>query len=566
MASGRPDRMSGTMRRALTVSLIAGGCFFSAATYAEGFQTPADLAFNAHMQPTVQRISMQAWPAAGGMTLRNTQALTELYQRNGYQALWSNPDHWHPAALHLRAYLEQLPSHGLDPDSYHYTALRLDPSKLNLASRIEQDLLLSDSFLSLSNDFSATETGPQATWVALPWLLRLQPSDDPTVLLDTLLPQHPDYWALSQALQSLLLQASPDPFATLDTTASLQLGHWGSKVEALSQRLAWLGAYQGPTSDVFNEALRQALIRYQRSHGLNADGIAGPATLAALNTTDAQRIERISVNLERWRQSSRDWGDSHVRVNIAAQEMEYVHRGRTELSMKVIVGKNDRQTPTTSGTIEYLVVNPYWNVPRRIAIDDKLPLIKSNPGYLERHGFTVSTQAGERARPLDPDSINWQDLNRENFPYYLRQSPGQNNALGRVKFMFPNNYSVYLHGTPSRHLFNREERFFSSGCVRLAEPMSLARLMLRNHGPRGRSADWDFSSNATQRIFLAEPIPVHLQYWTAWVDRQGRVQYRQDAYHRDQPILAQLIRSGRYSSADRLLAFARGPVNQLASR
>jgi murein L,D-transpeptidase YcbB/YkuD len=227
-----------------------------------------------------------------------------------------------------------------------------------------------------------------------------------------------------------------------------------------------------------------------------------------------------------------------------------VEGDREALVMRAAVGRSYRRTPVFSDTIRYLVLNPYWEVPVRLAVQDKLPEIRKDPEYLAREGFRVYSGWGGEQTPVDPASIDWSGLGPGNFPYRLRQSPGPRNALGRVKFMFPNRFNVYLHDTPAREVFANAERDVSSGCIRLERPLDLAEALL-DASPRWSRAELErvLEKGGEMGISLERPVPVHLLYWTAWVDASGAINFRQDVYGRD-ALLAEAL--------ERAAATARG--------
>jgi murein L,D-transpeptidase YcbB/YkuD len=229
-----------------------------------------------------------------------------------------------------------------------------------------------------------------------------------------------------------------------------------------------------------------------------------------------------------------DLGARHIRVNIAGFELEVVENGSPVMQMRVIVGQQYRQTPVFSGDITYLVLSPYWHVPSSIAVKDKLPLLKKNPGALSQQGYEIFRGWGADAQAVDPTKVDWSTVSVGNFPYRLRQKPGPNNALGRVKFMFPNPHNVYLHDTPSRELFARSERGFSSGCIRVQQPMELTQYLLADQ------PEWTperiqrvIDSRKETSVRLKQAVPVHLLYWTAWAEGDGTVHFRRDIYGRD---------------------------------
>lgn len=282
------------------------------------------------------------------------------------------------------------------------------------------------------------------------------------------------------------------------------------------------------------DALKAALIRFQRRHGLRQTGEADPATTQALSVPLEERIRTIEVNMERWRWLPDDLGSRYILVNIAAFEARVVEGGRTVLRIPAIVGRPYRRTPVFSGLMTYLVFSPYWNVPNNIAVRDKLPLIRESPDYLVSQGFRVFPKTDSDLVELDPASIDWGAVTANDFPYRLRQDPGPLNALGGVKFMFPNRYNVYLHDTPQRELFEESVRTFSSGCIRLERPFDLAQYLLRG------LSEWTdeklraaMNADRETTVVLPEPLLIHLVYLTAWVGEDGELNFRDDIYGRD---------------------------------
>ena len=224
-------------------------------------------------------------------------------------------------------------------------------------------------------------------------------------------------------------------------------------------------------------------------------------------------------------------------MNIAAFRVDVVESVETVLTMRAIVGRAYRRTPVFSDTVRYLVLNPSWNVPHSIAVNDKLPLIRQDPGYLERYGYRLYRGWGANAARVDPDTVDWSRITARNFPYRLYQEPGPHNALGRIKFMFPNRFDVYLHDTPERQLFQRTTRTFSSGCIRVERPRDLAGYLLRG-APSWTPDRIDrvLAAGTETTVSLPEPVPIHIQYWTAWAEGDGTVHFRPDIYDRDDSL------------------------------
>jgi murein L,D-transpeptidase YcbB/YkuD len=266
-----------------------------------------------------------------------------------------------------------------------------------------------------------------------------------------------------------------------------------------------------PSADaprLYEERLAEGVRRFQRRHGLEVDGVVGPATRAALAAPGEERIAQLALNLERWRWLADDLGRRNVVVDLGGQELVATESGRTVLRMNVVVGTSRTPTPTMADEIAYLVVNPSWYVPASIVHGEIDPRLARDPGYLRRNGYERLANG------------------------LLRQRPGPGNALGRLKFIFPNHHSVYLHDTPSRHLFERPSRAFSHGCVRIADPRGFADWLLADQPELGQ-IDRLLARGAEQRIDLAEKVPVYLLYWTASVGEDGEVRFHRDVYGQD---------------------------------
>jgi len=298
--------------------------------------------------------------------------------------------------------------------------------------------------------------------------------------------------------------------------------------------------------DVYDRRLELAVRHFQSRHGLTVDGIVGPGTLGQLNVTAAQRADQLALNMERirWRTAR---PARRIDVNIPAFHLEVLDENRPVLGMKVIVGRTVRQTPLIAGQLRYLVLNPFWNVPRLIARKDIARAMQRDPGYLSARGIRVLSGWGDTARYVDPRYIDWSAARRGSFPYRLRQDPGPRNSLGRIKFMMPNPHAIYLHDTPDRHLFDKDRRSFSSGCIRVEDPMALAIHLLAG-AEDAKDKPWDqerieavIATGRNRSVALPKSMPVFLDYITAWVDEDGHtVQFREDLYRRDRPLAVAL--------------------------
>ena len=281
----------------------------------------------------------------------------------------------------------------------------------------------------------------------------------------------------------------------------------------------------------------EAVRRFQKRHGLLIDGMVGPETLAALNVPVEERIKKITFNMERWRWLPRDLGERYVFINVANFELNIVEGEQILSTMRVVVGRKARPTPIFTGRMTYMELNPYWYIPGKIAREDILPRILDDPNYLSKENIRVFKTWKEPALEIDPGSIDWALITRSNFPFKLRQEPGSSNALGRIKFVFPNKFSVFLHDTPARALFNKTKRSSSSGCIRVENPIELAEYLLKGKPKWNRDNIMTAINKGKRKILvIPDPINVHVLYLTAWVEKDGTLNFRDDIYGKDKPL------------------------------
>ncbi|BCR06265.1 peptidoglycan-binding protein [Desulfuromonas versatilis] len=500
--------------------------------------------------------------SAAGDSLLATAALPEFYQQRLFHPAWIHDGRPGEAAAEILEAIRQADLEGLVPEHYHLEAIEKLLARisadiavpLNMSGALaDLDLLLTDAFLVLSSHYLNGRINPAT--VDPEWHARRNQTDPVPLLqsaletgriretLQGLLPGQAEYAGLRQALEHYRKIAAAGGWPRIAEGVKLQKGDRGPRVAALRERLAITADLDAELvhGDIFDSALNEAVLRFQRRHGLTDDGVVGKGTLAALNLPAEDRVRQIEVNLERWRWLPRDLGERHILVNIADFHLWVREKSDVVLEMRVVVGKPYRRTPVFSGRMTYLVLNPYWQVPHKLAVEDILPMVKKDPNHLEKINMKVFQGWGADAKAIDPATINWRELHRKRFPYRLRQDPGPINALGRIKFMLPNQYDIYLHDTPAKELFRKDTRTFSSGCIRLEKPLELAEYLLRGSRLEGRQAISDALQGAVDRIQpLPQPIPVHLLYWTSWVEQDGTVQFRQDIYERDQVLDAAL--------------------------
>ncbi|HMB94380.1 MAG TPA: L,D-transpeptidase family protein [Rhodothermales bacterium] len=460
------------------------------------------------------------------------EGLAAFYQERGFAPLWTeSPEGWQRAEVLLDV-LQHAEQEGLMPEVYGAEALaaqvrawspgnREDPVRqANLELTLSIALFRYVAHLAQGRVPPATLhtgwAGTQRDDEVLALVRGVVTSTPMTEALDQLSPPYAGYQALRAALAHYRQIQAADGWATVHLDGTLRLGDRGATVPRLRRRLAVtedsvIVPLDDP--DLFDETLEGTVRAFQKRHGLEVDGIVGPQTLAALNVPVEARIRQIEYSLERWRWLPHLPDAQHILVNVAGGRLHVVDEGQEVLTMKVIVGKPSTPTPLFHSEIQGVVLAPYWYVPASITRHEILPWLKRDPGYLARH------------------DMRWMPGGQ------LRQDPGPRNPLGRLKFIFPNRYSVGLHDTSEPHLFARSACAFSHGCMRLEKPIELALYTLR------RDTSWTRARlEATihqwkeTRIMLPAPIPVYVLYWTAWVDEHGTVQFRSDIYHHDQAL------------------------------
>ena len=473
------------------------------------------------------------------------QPVRLFYEERGFLPAWTTADT--PVGLSARGrvvteFLGHAKREGLDPEVYKLPAQ---------ATWAETEIALSALLLRYATDLQTGRAGPEKID---PELFITRDSTDRVGILrnaatvsdlanflETLPPTAPDYRSLRQSLAAYRVIAAEGGWHPLPDGQTIKPGFAGPELKVLWERLRQTGDIKTPQApEVYEEELVAGVVRFQRRHGLTSDGVIGRQTRTALNTPVGQRIRQIEINMERWRWMPPDLGDTHVFVNLAGFDLRAVRQGKVVLHMRVIVGRPYRRTPVFSDRISYLEVNPDWTVPYKIATQDILPKLRSDPSYLAKNKFQVLTAGGGGAQ-VNAASIDWNRYSARIFPFQLRQMPGPTNALGQVKFMFPNKFAVYLHDTPSRDLFQQDVRMFSSGCIRIAEPMALAVFLLDgNPAWTVNTLKQAAETGKTKVIRLKKTVPVHLNYLTAWGAADGTTQFRDDIYGRDTRLMAAL--------------------------
>jgi murein L,D-transpeptidase YcbB/YkuD len=476
-------------------------------------------------------------------------ALWEYYQVFSGELLWlgsRRPDE-------LLARLQNAASDGLDPKDYPSKQL----AKLAAAKSTDDkrslalvELFFSAAFLEYASDIKVGRFLPRK--VDPNFFIEAR-TIDPTAALKSLAgaasldrffsawqPSNPRYAALRSALANYLALVDKGGWGTVPLGEALKPGMKDSRVPAIRARLK-LTDRIGPSpteSDIYDDGLVEAVKQFQARQGLESDGVIGASTIVALNVPLQERIQSIVMAMERLRWMPEDLGQQYIIVNIAGFDLRRINSGNVEEHMAVVVGKPYHRTPVFSDRIRYVEFNPYWTVPPGIAANEELPKLRKNPASLSAQGFELVR--GNQV--VDPTSIDWSRYGGGNFPFQIRQRPGANNALGRVKLMFPNVHNVYLHDSPARDLFSRNVRAYSHGCIRLARPLDLADQVLRAGGVAGwnkNRIDQVIASAKNTVVSLQNPLPVHITYMTAWVDGDF-VNFRPDIYAHDAKLLAAL--------------------------
>ncbi|NTW56651.1 MAG: L,D-transpeptidase family protein [Chlorobiaceae bacterium] len=478
--------------------------------------------------------------------------LNEFYASRRYQTIWTRSG----MVTEMLAAIGEASDEGLDPEDYHLAEIKelVAGFPLSLEKQALYDVLLTDAYLTLAGHlhFGKVDAGRiEPTWNIAndvsysAFEYRLQSaaaSDRIAAVLHEMSPRQQPYSDLKKALARYRSIAKSGGWASVPDGPSIKPGDRDSRVLSLRKRLSATGELaqtEPDTSKVYNGDLVDAVRQFQKHNGMEPDGVIGPGTLKALNVSVDHRIDQLRINLERYRWFLNDLGPTYILVNIPEFSLKYVDNGSRLWSTKVIVGKPARETPVFKADMQYVIFNPQWVIPPTILEKDALPALRKSVGYLEQKNLRVIDKDGH---VVNPGSVNWKDYSASNFPYKLQQTAGDQGSLGRVKFMLPNRYIVYLHDTPSKELFGKTVRTFSSGCIRVEHPLDLARLVLRDSvkwsADRIQSA---VKSGKTSMAFLPRRIPVYIMYLTA-VSSGDELFFREDVYNRDDSLLKALNR------------------------
>lgn len=345
---------------------------------------------------------------------------------------------------------------------------------------------------------------------------------------------NPAYERLEAQLKRHRMLAADGGWPEVADGPTIRPGTDDARLGILARRLAISGDLADDSawteSSGYDAVLQAAVRRFQARHGLEVDALVGQLTLRALNVPVEQRIDQIQLNLERARVRLNARVDDFIQVNIAGFRAYVVRDGAVVWKTRVIVGDLDNETPEFSATLNHVVFNPDWTVPYKIATEEMLPDIRQDPEFFARGKYQLFDHDGTL---VDPHSVDWSPIHVGNFPFRLVQQPGPQNQLGQIKFMFPNEFSVYMHDTPRKLLFEKSSRAFSHGCIRVDQPFSLAEVVLRGEGWTREQIESRIASGETSTVNLEKPLPVFISYWTAEVDERGEINFYDDIYGRD---------------------------------
>jgi len=504
-------------------------------------------------QPGLATAQVTALKQAIAEAAARDQDIASFYKANGYETLWvGRSGKERTRRQQLMRFLDSAAEHGLPEGRYDAAGLQAKMRSAKTAQDLGAlDVELSRVFLQYARDLQTGVVIPSRIDSAIvrqipyrdraSYLVNFSKSS-PAGFFRALAPKTPEYAGLMKAklqMERLLARGGWGPSVK---ASKLEPGDTGAAVVALRDRLMRMGYLKRTNTTVYNTDIQEAVQAFQVAHGLDADGVAGQGTLTEINVTVQVRLQSILVAMERERWLNRARGKRHILVNIPDYTAKVIDNNKVTFSTRSVVGanKSDRPTPEFSDVMEFMVINPSWYVPRSIATKEYLPVLKKNPYGVKHIEITDS-----RGRKVNRGAVDFTQYTAKTFPFAMRQPPSRGNALGLVKFMFPNRHNIYLHDTPHKNLFGRETRAYSHGCVRLADPFDFAYALLakQTSDPEGFFQD-TLATGKETRVDLKEPVPVHLIYRTAFINNKGRTEFRRDVYGRDAKIWRALNDAG----------------------
>ncbi len=486
-----------------------------------------------------------------------------FYRDRGFRLAWFKKDELVPQASKFKEVINKAGEEGLNPNDYklknfdqlykEYQDTKDDATKKKLQQ--ELDIALTASYFHYGTDFYKGMVNPRENKNSIAWKVKRN-KIKLNKALQTILkereskypyyefaPLHPEYNNLRAALKKYRDLQQYGEWPKIENVKRLKVNDSSQVVATIRKRLLMeyepqkAKSLQAKADTVYDESLVQLVKKFQELNGVKADGVIGPETISLMNIPLEDRIDQLIINMERWRWIPKSFEEKYIFVNIPEYTMHVKDKGKEVLNMKVIVGKELNSTPIFSDKLEYVVFSPYWNVPKSIVVNEIKPNMLRNPNFLESQDMEIIKGDRKNFQRISASSIDWESVTEKNFKYLIRQRPGPKNSLGLVKFLFPNEYNVYLHDTPFDKLFNQEQRGFSHGCVRLERPAELADYLLKDQPQWSQSAIRNaMNSKEEQWVVLKEKVPVYIVYFTCWVDANGDVHFFKDLYGHDQSL------------------------------
>ena len=473
--------------------------------------------------------------------------LADIYHLKGLHPLWVTPEGPGKKAEIIFLYLSKSDTEGLNPDDYGVARI----SDLWMARQsqplAELDILLTFNLIQYIHDVSCgriPDNNKKFDPVAA--IEKALSVPDLAGYLAGLPPLHQHYTGLKTALKIYRAMEKDGEWPRIPAGKTIRPGDFDDRVPAILHRLAKSCDLDLKVFDLthYDRSLFPFIVQFQTMYGLEPDGVIGQKTLAAMNIPLSTLIQQIIINMDRWRLRQHDLGKKYILVNITNFNLSAFEKEHIALEMPVIVGKLKHQTPVFSDHILYIDLNPYWNIPKSIAVNEELPKLKKNPYYLVNKHIRLFANGEVGAGELDSTSIDWAGVSRSRMAQYrLRQDPGPWNSLGKIKFVLSNPYAVYMHDTPQKALFSRSRRDFSHGCIRVSNPLGLALFVLKDMPEKWSLEKIDdiLKSGNRRVIHLPTPLPVHITYQTTWVDKNGIIYFNRDIYGQDEVLIKTLF-------------------------
>ncbi|HTM58049.1 MAG TPA: L,D-transpeptidase family protein [Candidatus Udaeobacter sp.] len=536
------------MSRRLVLSI---GLFGAVLLFGCGASGPSSDAVSAEIQRRVATPQSSASEVAGERLIK-PQAVARFYQARHSAAAWDSR-----SAAEIVEAIRDVARDGLNPSDYHLATIasrmQNGAASADAGAQAELDILLTDAVAAIADHLRYGRVAPKSlnsAWNVDPregapplesTVDEIARSSSVRRALEGQRPDHFIYRGLVDALARLRDAESRGGWPTIPAGPKIRPGAQDARVPAIRARLAMTGELgNGGHGDgvIYDASLRRAVMQFQADHRLDSTGVIDPATLQAMNVSPSARAGQLRVNLERARWVLGGLKDDFLLVNLPAFKAYLIQGGRNIWEARTQIGDEAKQTPTFRATLTTVVFNPDWTVPISILEEELLDDLKAGRNVLEKKGLVLYDSQNQA---VDASSIDWNSVDVDKFPYTLRQPPGPTNALGRVKFLFPNPFSIYLHDTPSRQLFATNRRTFSHGCIRLERPLELAEVLLRNQdGWNAAKIQQALSTPETQNVDLEHRIPILIVYWTVSVGASGRVHLNDDIYGLDPPLLTAL--------------------------